>query len=402
MVAFDLLITIIESLILASFIMMALNSIPNSKPIIVLTIIFTIETTFFNSVYINNFLLLLIEISSALIILYFHSRKISFYQIFILLLGVAFILLSNVISIFVFTFFFGLDISHISSNIVLYICVIITSKILNLLMCILAFKFLSVNNNNLELKKWWLFLMFLSTILIMMIIILESLIFGIHSIHLSILLLVLLSFLLILAIIIYMLINNENKKQLELARQVIKNEYLNKNYIQMNYLYNATIKERHRMMYLLIKFKNLILSNNKDDLIKSINKELQNMDKGVSLKATFNPYFDYKLRECLQNLKKKGYIVKTIFQFNKIEILNQENIVNQIIEFIMFLAQYSNDKKYISIYITEMREYLIIKIKVSSNEEIIKYDQMINDKFRYELEIQNGYIELNLLIKTDY
>lgn len=399
MVVFDLLITFVESFILAAFIAMAFDLIHNIKPLLLLTALFTIETTFFNTVYLSNFLLLFVETITALLFLYYFCKNIQFFNFFIIFLGIAFIMLSNTLSLYLFSLFFDLNVNNISSNSVLYICVVSLSKVIYFIMCLISLKFLENNKNVLELKKWWLFLIYVSIILIINIFLLESILFNKKNTSLMIFLSALSLFLLILTIVIYIIINNDSKQQIKLAKQLIRNEYVNKNYIQMNYIYNSTLKERHRMMYLLLKYKDFAQTGKNIELVKNIDEELKRIDKEVSIQSTSNPYFDYRIREFLRDLKMSNYKIKTVFQFDKAEILNQEEIVTEIIDYITSLIEYSNEEKYLSLYITQLKEYLLIKIKVSSDKKIDMCNQFLNSQFKYELKTGNGYNELNLLIR---
>ena len=401
MVVFDFIITLVESFILSSFILVMFDLIQKVKPLVLLTLFFTAETTFFNSVYINNLLLLFIETITALMFLYYYCKHIQFFHIFIIFLGISFIMLSNTLSLFLFSIFFNLDVSNITVNPITYISVVSISKILYFAVCVTSLNFFKKNINILGLKKWWLFLIFLSIILIMMIVLLESIIFNMYNISLLIFLVVSSLILLVLAIAIYIMINSDTKHQISLAKQLIRNEYINKNYIQMNYLYNSTLKERHRMMYLLIKYKDLAQTGKNNELVKSLDEELKRIDKEVSIQSTDNPYFDFRLREFLKTLKMNGYKIKIIFQFEKAKILDQEETVSEIIDYINFLTNYSNEEKYLSLYITQLKEYLLIKIKVSSNEKIDLNKTFTNSRFKYELKTDENYKELSLLIRLE-
>lgn len=147
MVVFDLLITFVESFILAAFIAMAFDLIHNIKPLLLLTALFTIETTFFNTVYLSNFLLLFVETITALLFLYYFCKNIQFFNFFIIFLGIAFIMLSNTLSLYLFSLFFDLNVNNISSNSVLYICVVSLSKVIYFIMCLISLKFLENNKN---------------------------------------------------------------------------------------------------------------------------------------------------------------------------------------------------------------------------------------------------------------
>lgn len=401
MVAYDLFITFVESFILASFIMVVSDLIHKVKLLGTLTLLFTIETTFFNSVYVNNFLLLIVETTTALIILYYCFREIHFFHIFIILLGIGLIMLSNVVSLFLFSTFFVFDISNITKDFLLYISVTSFSKIFNFLICLVVIYFFKKNDNYLELKKWWLFLLFISIELIMIIILLESIIFKTIDFYLLFILLILLILLLVLAIVIYIKINNDSKQKVELAKQLIKNKYMNKNYVQMNYLHNSTLKERHRMIYLFMKYKDLAKTGKNDELVECIDIELKKLDKEILIQSTSNPYFDYRLKEFLRNLKIENYKIKTIFQFEKTEILDQEDIVTKVIDYINYLIKYSNEEKYLSLYITQLKEYLLLKIEVSSDIKNGLDNKFIDSRFKSDLKIQNGYIELSLLIRLE-
>lgn len=402
MVVFNFFITCIESLILSGFIAFTFNLEKYKLSLIILSLIFTIETTFFNSIYINNFILLGIEVATGLIYIHRYKRDIRFIYIFVLCIGVALIMLSNIIAIFFISFIMNVQIININSSLAAYISAVCLSKLLFLLLCIPIISILKKNNNSLQLGQWWLLLLFLSLIILTVIVLLESIVFDTYSNNILIFIICSLVLLLIIAVIIYYKINKENNKKIELTKNLIKNEYINKNYQIMNYLYNKIIADKHEMIYLMIKFKNLAKDKKIDVLIDSLDHEIAKVDKFVTIKSTSNPYFDFKLREKLDELKDEDFKIKTFFQLNELSILMQENIVNNIIESIDWIIQYSDENKYISIYLFQKQSYLIINVEVSSSTKPSKYDiKWRDDSIKMKIVHKNNRLILNLLIPTN-
>lgn len=401
MLIFDIIITTIESLILSGFILTTFDLF-YKKIFIILTILYITETFIFNNLFVNNFMLLIVELITTLTILYHYKKNITFQYFWVTCIGIGLILISNLISIIIVSIILNAPISSICNDFSFFVIATSLSKIINFILWIPAVNFFKKNENSLLLKKWWLLIIFLTIIIVMIIILIESIIFKKYTDRLLTLLIFGLIILLFLSIGIYYKINQDNKLQLKLTKKILKDQYLNKNYTKMNYLYNKTIEEKHKMIYLMIKFKNLLNNHQYEELKLAIEAEISSTNNLHIIKSTSNPFFDFKINEKLEAIKQKGYNIKTVFQLSEVTILTEESIVYDILSSIDWICQYSNNKKYISLFITHKQSYLLIEIKTYTIEDIVLKDLiLINESIKKKFTLNNDLLTIRLLISID-
>lgn len=402
MVAFDIIITTIESLILSGFILATFNLFQEKKAFIFLAVLYIIETFFFNNFLVNNFMLLITELMTTVAILYHYYKKITFMYFLVTCSGIALILISNSLSIMIVSNIMDLPISSISSNTTFFIGATCLSKVINFFLWLPTLKFFKWSDNSLLLQKWWLFLIFLSQILILIIVLIEGILFNKCTDKLLLFLIIGLILLLVTSIGIYYKINSDNNEQLELTKKVLRNEYLNKNYVKINYLYNRTIEERHKMMYLLIKLQNLLNNCQYEELRDIIDKEINNANSLQIIKPTSNPYFDFRIYEKLNTIKQIGFNIKTVFQLSEVSALTYENVVDDILHSIDWIIQYSNSTQRLSIFITQKKSYLLIEMETNINtENIINEIDLKTDYIKSKIIINDNLLMVNLLIPIE-
>lgn len=370
MIIYDLFLTIVESLILSAFIFANVDLIKQKISGLILAFIFVIETFVFNNIYVNNLLLLVFELVTGLIFIYYYKKNIRFLYVFIICLSIGLIITSNLISLSVCSLLLHVDINSMNTNLLFYFLATFLSKIVYFIWSIVCYRFLKRTESSLTFLKWWPLLMFFASVLIMVIVITESIVFNTISLLTLWVLLICLIISLLLAIYIYIKINVDNKKQIELTRQIVKNQYINKNYQKMNYLYNKTIKERHEMTYILLQIKNEILQNRCENALNVLNNQISKTENMQLLRSTQNPYFDYKIHEVLDVYRERGYKIKTSFSLCEIEILSDEDFVEEMLGIIDYLVSFIDDSKYMSIFLNQKNQNLILTIDVSSSCQI--------------------------------
>lgn len=402
MLLFDLVITLIESLILACLIIFTFDLEKHKLAFVFLTLVYTIETTFFNSIYINNFILFFVELITTLCFLYYYKKNIKFSYILVPILGIILITIAVVIAIFVTSFILNSPVTTIATSSLFYLTAASLSKIINLIFDIFAIKFLKRNSNNLLFSNWWLILLFLALNLISLVILVQSTVLDKYNSNMILSIIVINLSLLILSVIIYYKINNENKKQLELTKALTKHEYMNKNYQIMNYIYNKTLKDQHQMTYLMMNFKNLVIENRYDDLLDSINQEINKSNKLIPIKSTSNPFFDFMLREKLDELSNTRFNIKTVIQIDKSNSLDDQVTVTTIINAIDWLINYTDNDKYFTITVTQINRYILVKLSISTHLKDIPKTFVTNDKnIQTKLMLENNKLELRLLISLN-
>ena len=399
MLLIDIIITIIESYLLSWFIVKALNIDKGNKALITLSILFTLETEFFNDVYVNNVLLLLVEVITTMIILYYDKREFRFSYIITTSYGIGIILVSNIIALLVTTIVFDVSLYVVVDDVTRYTFIVILSKLICATIYMGTIKITKRMKSELDISRWWLLMVFMIIILGLIIIIGENIVYQTYSYVTLHIVLAGLIMLFVISMLIYRMINIENNKKLELTKEVIKNDYANRNYSRINYLYNRTIEDRHHMMYVLMNVQKLINSNQYQKANNILDKEIEEAKRFSVSFLSSNPYFDYRMQEKISTLKQQGYDVKTVYQIKHIQVLANDELVDDIIRSIDYLSKLINDNKRMSIFINQTDLYLVVKMNISSNKKrnlkFIKSSELIKKvEFIYD---EKGII-MNILI----
>lgn len=403
MIVYDFLLTFIESFILSSFIFASVDLNQYKKSGLVLTFIFVVETFVFNNFYVNNLVLLITELITGMIFIFYYKKDIKFIYIFIICLSIGLIIVSNLVALSVVSIILQIGINSLSTNLSFYFLATILSKMVYFLISLVAYRIFKRNDSSLSLSKWWPLLLFFAFVLIMIIVIGESIVFNTINISTLWVLLVCLISSLLLAIYIYIKVNLDNKKQIELTSQLVKNKYINKNYDKMNYLYNKTIKERHEMMYVLLHVKNDILDNRYESALEILSEQISKTEGMQLLKSTQNPYFDYKMHEALDEYRNRGFKIKTSFSLGKIGLLSDETFIEELLNIIEYLSTVTDESKNMSIFLNQKNQNLIVLIDISSNcnKEDITVEISHKSISRLVCEQDENLITVKMLIELD-
>lgn len=400
---FRIIITVIEALIASGFVVVGLGLESKIKRTIFLAILWSAEIMFFNFIYINNFLLFICVLLSVVAFLYIVTGKLKFIYFLMVIYAYVLIIVSDVAAIYIASNVLNLHFADIGNNLVLFVTATSLSKIINFILCGLSISLLKRRDNSLSISNWWLFLVFFSIVILIIAVILESIIFSQVTSYVLEFVVIGLVLLCVVAIFIYLKIDNDNKIKMEMQKTLIMNEYMNKNYNKMNYLHNRIIEERHKMIYFMMKIKNHL--NHKDYIMMEsiLNDEIEKLNKFQIVSSTSNPYFDFELNEAINSLKEKGFDVTIVCELKKEDVLLQEEVVNDIINSIKYMANYSNENKKMSIFINDMEMYIIVKISIFSNlinnvqEMQLKSWQVQKNKF----ESIDDILNLKLLVSKE-
>lgn len=401
MILFDVIVTIIESFIFSFYLICAYDLKKRISNLLVLTFIFFIETFLFNNIWVNNFILFFVELSTTALICFIYFKKIRFENILIAILGIGTILISNLISLFLMTNIFGI-INYKIEGMNFYIVSVILSKIIYIIFCDLTLKMIRKNKITIQLSKWWALVAFFIIIIFMTIMLIESIIFGYNSINLLKILLMFNIFLFVISIVVYFRLVKNTKEQIALTKIIIRNDYLNKNYSRMNFFYNETLKDRHRMLYILMHLQHLLALEQYDQISSVLKNEIDKNSKYQFLVSTSNPYFDYILCEKLSFFKSQDYDIKTTFQIKRLQILENEDVVNVIIKIVELVTTYADERKELVLIFNQTPLYLLTKISVSSTFKGDVKNDILDDPVisSLNIKIRNNELEIAFLIKV--
>lgn len=401
MILFDVIVTIIESFIFSFYLICAYDLKKRISNLLVLTFIFFIETFLFNNIWVNNFILFFVELSTIALICFIYFKKIRFENILIAILGIGTILISNLISLFLMTNIFGI-INYKIEGMNFYIVSVILSKIIYIFFCDLMLKMIRKNKITIQLSRWWALVAFFIIIIFMTIVLIESIIFGYESINLLKILLMFNIFLFVISIVIYFRLVKNTKEKIALTKIIIRNDYLNKNYSRMNFFYNETLKDRHRMLYILMHLQHLLALEQYDQISSVLKSEIDKNSKYQFLVSTSNPYFDYILCEKLSFFKSQDYDIKTTFQIKRLQILENEDVVNVIIKIVELVTTYADERKELVLIFNQTPLYLLTKISVSSTFKGDVKNDILDDPVisSLNIKIRNNELEIAFLIKV--
>lgn len=349
----------------------------------------------------NNFILFFVELSTTALICFIYFKKIRFENILIAILGIGTILISNLISLFLMTNIFGI-INYKIEGMNFYIVSVILSKIIYIIFCDLTLKMIRKNKITIQLSKWWALVAFFIIIIFMTIVLIESIIFGYNSINLLKILLMFNIFLFVISIVVYFRLVKNTKEQIALTKIIIRNDYLNKNYSRMNFFYNETLKDRHRMLYILMHLQHLLALEQYDQISSVLKNEIDKNSKYQFLVSTSNPYFDYILCEKLSFFKSQDYDIKTTFQIKRLQILENEDVVNVIIKIVELVTTYADERKELVLIFNQTPLYLLTKISVSSTFKGDVKNDILDDPVisSLNIKIRNNELEIAFLIKV--
>lgn len=388
---FDIFITLCEDIIL-SFSVASIVRVKNSIFYILLTSIFcSIETFIFSYIYINNILLLLfIVITHAIVLLIFRNKNIV-YNIIIVFLLMILLLVSNYLSLYIFSIIEQIPILEISKNKSIFNASIIFSKLLFAISSFFLCKYIKKNQtNDRAFEKNKIIFLIIINIALVFTLLAESLIYNRIT---NITILTILVQLIILSILFFILYNRlqlENKEKIELVKSVMELEYLKMNSEKINKMYDIILKKEHDMIYVLRKIKSII---NEKEAIYLIESEIDKIISYKFIANTGNSKFDHDISNKINLLKDEGYDIKVIMMLHYNPRLNEDNLIIQLIDFIDKVSLYSNNKK-IEFRIKEKNDTLIIKA-ISVYKECENINKIIKNINGINFEMISKVIYLN-------
>ena len=265
---------------------------------------------------------------------------------------------------------------------------------------VLLFRLLKRKKISTKIDEWWLLIIFMLNIFLIFNTLLSSIILDELCMNQVYVLLVELTTLTILSLFIYQKIQKQNTQNLVLSKQLIAKEYKEKMYDIINKTSDQIKRDKHMMLYNLIKINQLIKSKNETELEIFINKEINKYLNYKYILSTNNPLFDYEYSSLINNLLNHDIDVKSIILIeHSYDILYDEKFIHFIISTIKNVAVTNS----IEITFKEIQSKLILKLEVYySNSNDITVVSINNNSYvkKYKSEIKNNCVEYTFLINT--
>ena len=375
MILFDFIMTLIEDFTL-SFFNYTILDIPHKRRTVIITIIISLIGTYvFNNLILNNFwllvYLLLVYTGTSIYI----TKELNLYYFIVPSILIAILLLSNTVSLIIISSFFKVNPIDIGGNNLYIIYLSLLSRVVYILFSLvfnLFEKKLEFNQNYILKSNYWLSfciftLSFLGVFTSLYELIFYNLIDTIAIYKLLIQFIIMISSF----FVFYVNIQREYQNNLEISSELIKSHYANETYKRINKLSYQMLQEKHMILYILLKIKNLNLENNKEEIERYIN---ENLDK-------------FK-----------------IIAIQSDRLLGNKEIIKIIELAIRKVADYSASSKEFDIQLYDSNMYLIMKIvtKKADKELILSFD--CSSKYIRKKEIvshENGEVELKVLFKDE-
>lgn len=402
MIILDFIATIVEDFCITYFLLSYFN-VKSKAKIIFLTVLSVIETYVCNNIIVDNELLLLSLLLTFVAYFLIEFKKITFLYLFLPIVLMGLLLLSNAISLSLVSFIFDIAMSEVSLSSHYMITGIILSRILFILFIILFYTIIKKDTNSFNVKHWWLLGVFVLMFFMMLATILEALIFNIISINLIYTILIELLLLISISFYLYYIIQKQNNENIKMTKQINENEYQTRMYNLMKKIHNQVTVDKHMMIYNLMNIYMLLSANNNNEAKQFVKKEINKLLKYKYISSTHNGLFDYEVTRKINILKEQGVDVKTLFNINgHNEVLNQNSVIDFLINCIDKVCEDINIINKIEFFVKEKDNYIIFKmIVLSSNIEKLEQKCIFKDMdyVTYSMQKRQNYLTISFLLE---
>lgn len=406
MIFFDVMMTLIEDFIIAYFDFKILN-INNKKLIFFLTFFCTLITFIFNNLLLDNYWLMIILIMIFTVTSSFCNQKRNLIYFIVPAILIIVLLFSNTIStILVSTVFFINPIKIASNN----VYIILLSLLSRVIFLILSYLF-SYYDNKYRLNKnkllvgnyWWSFCLFVLSFLGVYTLLFEMIFYHMIS---SINMYKLLFQVIVMCcsfFIFYFNIQKEYQNNIIINEKLLKSKYATETYEKINKLSYQMLQEKHLMYYILISIKNYLDNDNRKEIEKLIENQLDKFDFYKLSNLTGIGIFDEEIIKYLISLEKNGFSIKKVLTINSINVLENSNFVKEIKLILKQVVEFCLDNKTFELYLYEVNEFVVLKIVVINKDKMFKFNKDYNEHIieRRIVQIKNDNIEIKVLFKIN-
>lgn len=403
---FDVMMTLIEDFIIAYFDFKILN-INNKKLIFFFTFFCTLITFIFNNLLLDNYWLMIILIMIFTVTSSFCNQKRNLIYFIVPAILIIVLLFSNTIStILVSTVFFINPIKIASNN----VYIILLSLLSRVIFLILSYLF-SYYDNKYRLNKnkllvgnyWWSFCLFVLSFLGVYTLLFEMIFYHMIS---SINMYKLLFQVIVMCcsfFIFYFNIQKEYQNNIIINEKLLKSKYATETYEKINKLSYQMLQEKHLMYYILISIKNYLDNDNRKEIEKLIENQLDKFDFYKLSNLTGIRIFDEEIIKYLISLEKNGFSIKKVLTINSINVLENSNFVKEIKLILKQVVEFCLDNKTFELYLYEVNEFVVLKIVVINKDKMFKFNKDYNEHIieRRIVQIKNDNIEIKVLFKIN-
>ncbi len=403
----DIMLPIISMFIIGIYNFKLLNAPHKYISTIFISLLCALESYLYNYFYFNTSLLMFFQIFTIIIINMLTLKKWNIKYCIIPTLLLILQTFVNTISLVIISLFTSIAPYYIREQGSTYIlAMFILSTVLFILLMHLFFKYhskIKIQINNIDNTPYWYsFSIFAFAFLNAFSILYEFIYYHYYRTIKIYSLLFLFMIVFISFIIFFFNMQREYQNHLMISTELIKKQYLEKNFKEINKLSYQISQDKHDMFYILKSIQNLANKNDTKSINQLIDKNLYKYQTPSLTLTNKNVYFDYLILNYIHDLKKSGYNIKTIIQNNDNRLLKEREVLTIIRDCIDIFVQYTIQTKHFDIQLYEHQSYLTLKLTTTINNQSIvipKYKQSFIK--RIKLNETDNQIELIVLFKED-
>lgn len=340
---FDLLINLIEAICISIIVSICLK---NSKIYIILqSIIILLITSFYD--YDNlTFVLVCSIFLSVVIFTYIFLKKFDFSIFLQIILALIINSFCNLCALLFVSLLTQLPVYAISANDLIFKEATILSKLINLL---LAYGLVKKNIYFKRSKINYLFILLMIDVMVIIHTLMDAIVYGTLDFNtIQVLSVSFLVFTFLFMIIIYF-VSKLNDKNLKMKNLEIQERTINNNLVLLDGMTSKLMDMEHRINYVLLLIKNMIVLNNKEEALKIIDDNVWKINKVNYYVNTKNPYFDNLLASTLKKMYDKKINPIVICECSENVLDNHIVLVSSFIEFLNQLCNCLNENNSIKI-----------------------------------------------------
>lgn len=378
MIIFDLLMTFIEDLTISIATFKTLNISLKKITLALVTLVAVLLTYFFNNYFINNFLLLIVLLCFYTSVSFISTKKFDIYYLIIPLILISILMISNTFSSILVSLILNINPANISKYPHFIIYLSILSRIIFIIFTYffhrIEKKYILKNEITISYKYWISFCVLVFSFLGSFTIIYETIFYGIINYFLIYRLLILFIIMGISFFVLYFNIQYINKNNLKIKEELMKSHFSHEIFKNTNKLAYQILKEKHQILYILIKIKYMLNQNeNKDNIIQMIDKNITIFENYKFSNHSFNILLNQYVINPISILKDANYDIKNVITVSNSSLIENKKVLEIIENSISNISEYCKTTKQFELRIYDKGTYLIVKLSFKNMGELPQF-----------------------------
>lgn len=312
---------------------------------------------------------------------------------------------SNTVALIVTAIAYNIQPQDILTNQESVIVLCLLSRIIYISLSYMFYKMenrLNVNTKKVLQNNFWIsFCVFATTYLGMHFILYEAVYYGYIN-HITIYELLILFIILGVSFVTFFLkMQKEYINYMEVNDELLKIRYQEENNKKIKKLSYEVYFEKHRMYYTLLNVRNLIMNNQINSSIEFLDKKIDQLNKLYLCQSSNQGMFNLYIIDYINEMKEKGYDIKFVMTAENNKLLDYEEVVMTIKEYLEYFLSKIEGNKVVNIQIYEQNQYLILKVNIPKKLNVEDIDKSGHTEYLKRVNIKNldGMTEIDVLFR---